>query len=77
MRLISENMEERWDKRAPKKDHYLEEPKVVRESKLILLAAQQANNLRNKLLGQVIATLFGKQTKKIVDQGPKEPSYVS
>lgn len=69
--------EERWDKRAPKKYHYLEEPKVVMESKLILLAARQANNLRNKLLGQVIATLFGKQTKKIVDQGPKEPSYLS
>lgn len=33
---------------------------VVTESKVILLAAQQPNKSRNNLLGQGIATLFGK-----------------
>ena len=32
----------------------------VTESKLLLFAAQQVNKSRNKLLGQGIATLFGK-----------------
>ena len=40
---------------------------LVIKSKLILLTARQANTLRSELLGQRIATLFGKPQTKMVD----------
>ena len=44
---------------------------------LVLLATQQANKSRDKLLEQGIMTLCGsQQTEKMVDQCPKEPSYL-
>ena len=39
---------------------WLASPKFVRESKIILLSAQRANKLRDELLGQKRAILFGK-----------------
>ena len=47
---------------------------TVTEFKLILLAAQQDNKLREELLGQWIATLFEKPADG-KDDAPKEPSY--
>ena len=40
--------------------HRLRECNSVTESELVLLAAQQADKSRDELLGQRIATLFGK-----------------
>lgn len=39
---------------------WLASPQFVTESRLILLSAQQANKLRDELLGQKMETLFGK-----------------
>ena len=47
---------------------------LVTKSKLILLTTRQASTLRGELLGQRIATLFGKPQTKMVDYGTKEPS---
>ena len=37
-------------------------PGIVTESKLVLLTAPQANQLKDEVLGQKIVTLFGKPT---------------
>ena len=44
--------------------------------RLVLLSAQQANKLRDELLGQATVTLFRKPADaENVDQSPKEPSF--
>lgn len=48
----------------------------VTKPRLGLLTAQQANKLRDELLGQAVVTLFRKPADgENVDQSPKEPSF--
>ena len=51
---------------------------VITKSKFLLLTARQVNKSRGELLGQGIATLFGKPANQ-EDGGliPKEPSCLS
>ena len=51
---------------------------IATESKLVLLAAWQANQLRDRLLEQGITTLFrSQQAEKMVDENSKELSSQS